>query len=140
MPQRTGVARKAFRDVTGIERLPPVLRERSRRMRLLTAAELNRLPHGRLARIAGLVTCRQHPATASGVTFVTIEDETGCVNVVVWHGLAERQRRKLLASRLKGVTGTIEQRGRGRAPDGGTIVRSQAADGAARHTVHWNRL
>jgi error-prone DNA polymerase len=60
---------------------------------------------------AGIVTCRQHPATASGVTFVTIEDETGCVNVVVWRALAERQRRELLASRLMGIAGTIEREG-----------------------------
>ena len=88
-----------------------LLRDRLQRMRLITAAELNRLPHGRLARTAGVVTCRQHPATASGVTFVTIEDETGCVNVVVWRALAERQRRELLASRLMGIAGTIEREG-----------------------------
>jgi error-prone DNA polymerase len=80
-------------------------------MRLITAAELNRLPHGRFACTAGIVTCRQHPATASGVTFVTIEDETGCVNVVVWRALADRQRRELLASRLMGIAGTIEREG-----------------------------
>jgi error-prone DNA polymerase len=88
-----------------------LLRERLQRMRLITAAELNRLPHGRIARTAGIVTCRQHPATASGVTFVTIEDETGCVNVVVWRALAERQRRELLTSRLMGIAGTIEREG-----------------------------
>jgi len=76
-----------------------------RNRRLITAAELNRLPHGRLARTAGIVTCRQHPATASGVTFVTIEDETGSVNVVVWRALADRQRRELLASQLMGIAG-----------------------------------
>ncbi len=88
-----------------------LLRDRLTRMRLITAAELNRLPHGRVARTAGIVTCRQHPATASGVTFVTIEDETGSVNVVVWRTLAERQRRELLASRLMGIVGTIEREG-----------------------------
>jgi error-prone DNA polymerase len=88
-----------------------LLRDRLQRMRLITAAELNRLPHGRIARTAGIVTCRQHPAPASGVTFVTIEDETGCVNVVVWRALAERQRRELLASRLMGIAGTIEREG-----------------------------
>ena len=88
-----------------------LLRERLQRMRLITAAELNRLPHGRIARTAGIVTCRQHPSTASGVTFVTIEDETGCVNVVVWRALAERQRRELLTSRLMGIAGTIEREG-----------------------------
>ncbi|HQR53259.1 MAG TPA: error-prone DNA polymerase, partial [Burkholderiales bacterium] len=88
-----------------------LLRSRLRRMRLVTAAELNRLPRGSVAHTAGIVTCRQHPSTASGVTFVTIEDETGCVNVVVWRALAERQRRELLASRLMGIAGTIEREG-----------------------------
>ena len=88
-----------------------LLRPRLSRMRLLTAEQLNRLAHGRIARTAGIVTCRQHPDTASGVTFVTIEDETGCVNVVVWLALAQRQRRELLASRLMGIAGTIEREG-----------------------------
>jgi error-prone DNA polymerase len=88
-----------------------LLRNRLKDMRLITAAELNRLPHGRIARTAGIVTCRQHPSTASGVTFVTVEDETGCVNVVVWRALAERQRRELLASKLMGIAGTIEREG-----------------------------
>ena len=61
-----------------------LLRARLAALRLVTAAELRRLPHGRIVRTAGLVTCRQRPDTASGVTFVTLEDETGCVNVIVW--------------------------------------------------------
>jgi error-prone DNA polymerase len=56
-----------------------------------------------------LVACRQHQATAKSVTFVTIEDETGCVNVMVWRALVERQRRELLASRLMGIAGAIER-------------------------------
>jgi error-prone DNA polymerase len=57
------------------------------------------------------VTCRQRPDTASGVIFVTLEDETGCVNVVVWRDLIERQRRELLGARLLAVDGTIERDG-----------------------------
>jgi len=75
------------------------------------AAELKSLPNGRLVRVAGLVTCRQRPGTASGVTFVTLEDETGFVNVVVWEDLAERQRRELLGSSLLGVYGKLERQG-----------------------------
>ena len=112
-----------------------LLRERLQRMHLITAAELNRLPQGRIARTAGIVTCRQHPSTASGVTFVTIEDETGCVNVVVWRALAERQRRELLASRLMGIAGTIEREGEVVHLVGGQAVRPHAAAGAARHPV-----
>jgi len=81
------------------------------RDRLLTAEELSRLPHGSLARAAGLVINRQRPGTASGVTFLTLEDETGHVNVVVWHDLAERQRRELLGARLLAVYGTLERQG-----------------------------
>ena len=51
---------------------------------------------------------RQRPGTASGVVFVTLEDETGYVNVVVWRDLVERQRRALLGSRLLGVEGIVE--------------------------------
>jgi error-prone DNA polymerase len=88
-----------------------LLRDRLQRERLVTAAELGRLPHGRLARAAGLVLNRQHPGTASGVTFLTLEDETGHVNVVVWRDLAERQRRELLGARLLVVYGTLERQG-----------------------------
>jgi len=88
-----------------------LLRERLQRDRLLTAAELSHLPHRRLVRTAGLVINRQRPGTASGVTFLTLEDETGHVNVVVWRDLAERQRRELLGARLLAVYGTLERQG-----------------------------
>jgi len=78
---------------------------------LASAEALRAFPHGRRARAAGLVTCRQRPDTASGVTFVTLEDETGCVNVIVWRDLAERQRRELLGARLLGVEGVLERDG-----------------------------
>jgi error-prone DNA polymerase len=88
-----------------------LLRPHLRRRRLLPAAAVNGLAHGSPVRTAGLVTCRQRPGTASGVTFVTLEDETGTLNLVVWSRLAERQRRALLASRLLGVVGTVEREG-----------------------------
>lgn len=88
-----------------------LLRERLQRQRMFTAAELKGLPHGRLARVTGLVTGRQRPGTASGVTFVTLEDETGMVNVIVWRDLAERQRKELLRSSLLTVYGTLEREG-----------------------------
>jgi error-prone DNA polymerase len=88
-----------------------LLREGLRQRRLLSAGEIAMLPHGRLARAAGLVTCRQRPDTTSGVTFVTLEDETGMVNVVVWRDLAERQRRELIAAQLLGVYGKLERQG-----------------------------
>ncbi|HEY6941213.1 error-prone DNA polymerase [Dokdonella sp.] len=63
---------------------------------------------GRSLRCAGLVTVRQHPGTAKGVTFVTLEDETGIVNVVVWRALAERQHRVLLEATVMAVDGVLE--------------------------------
>ncbi|WP_143295861.1 OB-fold nucleic acid binding domain-containing protein, partial [Burkholderia pseudomallei] len=60
---------------------------------------------GRLARACGLVTARQMPGTAKGVLFVTLEDETGCVNVIVRPELLERQRRETLDSQLLAVSG-----------------------------------
>jgi error-prone DNA polymerase len=78
---------------------------------LLSAAALRERPHGSPARAAGLVTCRQRPDTASGVIFVTLEDETGTVNVVVWRDLVERQRRELLGARLLAVAGRVERDG-----------------------------
>jgi error-prone DNA polymerase len=88
-----------------------LLRNHLKRRRLLTAEDLGKLPHGSTARTAGLVTCRQRPDTASGVIFVTLEDETGSVNVVVWRRLGERQRPELLGARLLGVQGVIERDG-----------------------------
>jgi len=147
----SGHRRQAVWDVSGIERLPPVLadspineaspvlaapdeaedivadyaslgltlgrhplallRRRLQRQRMLTAAELKSLPHGRITRVTGLVTGRQRPGTASGVTFVTLEDETGMINVIVWRDLAERQRKELLRSSLMTVYGTLEREG-----------------------------
>jgi error-prone DNA polymerase len=79
--------------------------------RCLPAARVNALPHGRPARFAGVVVTRQRPGTAKDVTFVTLEDETGTVNVVVWRDLADRQHRELIGSRLLAVTGRVEREG-----------------------------
>ncbi|HUN69736.1 MAG TPA: error-prone DNA polymerase [Burkholderiales bacterium] len=89
-----------------------LLRSHLEKLKMMKAENLSLLPHGRRVRAAGLVTCRQRPDTASGVVFVTLEDESGCVNVVVWRSLLERQRRTLLGARLLGVEGVIEREGR----------------------------
>jgi error-prone DNA polymerase len=88
-----------------------LLRRRLDAMRMASAAELRRMPHGRLTRAAGLVIGRQRPDTASGVIFVTLEDETGMINVVVWNRVAETQRRALLGSKLMAVHGVVEREG-----------------------------
>ena len=63
-------------------------------------------------RIAGLVITKQRPGTASGVTFVTLEDETGCSNLVVWKKIADEQRDVLLNARLMGVYGELQKEGK----------------------------
>jgi len=82
-----------------------LLRPRLARWRLLTALQLHGMPHGRTVRACGIVTVRQRPGTAKGTTFVTLEDETGPVNVIVWPALLERWRDALLRSRLLAVEG-----------------------------------
>ena len=88
-----------------------LLRNRLRRMRLVSSAEVRAAAHGQIIRTTGIVTCRQHPDTASGITFVTLEDEAGMTNVVVWKDLADRQRRELLGASLLTVYGQLERQG-----------------------------
>ena len=75
----------------------------------LSAAELWRQPHGALVYTAGLVITRQRPGSANNVTFVTLEDESGFINLVVWERLAERQRHELLNSAVMGVYGEVQK-------------------------------
>jgi error-prone DNA polymerase len=79
--------------------------------RLMPASTLRTYRDGRLARGCGLVTVRQRPGTARGVMFVTLEDETGNVNVIVWPGLLEKQRQEALAASLLAVYGTWQCQG-----------------------------
>ena len=88
-----------------------LLRARLNGMRLASAEELKAMPNGKPARTAGIVTCRQRPGTAQGVVFVTLEDETGYTNVVVWNDLVESQRKELLGARLLGVEGYMQKEG-----------------------------
>ena len=76
-----------------------------------TAAELHDLPDGRLARACGIVTVRQQPETANGTVFISLEDETGVVQVICWKSLRDAQRRELLKSRLLVVYGTWQREG-----------------------------
>jgi error-prone DNA polymerase len=89
-----------------------LLRERLKKRSIRTATEVANARNGQFIRAAGIVTCRQRPATASGVIFVTLEDETGYVNLIVWNDLADRQRRELLGSRLLAVSGEVQREGR----------------------------
>jgi len=85
-----------------------LLRDELKARRCRSSRELGTIEHGRPVSVAGLVIGRQRPQTASGVIFVTLEDEFGMVNVVVWRDLAERQRRPLLQSQLLRVDGHLE--------------------------------
>ena len=77
--------------------------------RILTAAQMADYPSGRLVRACGIVTMRQRPQTAKGVVFVTLEDETGSVNVIVWKAIKERFRQQVYQSRLLAVYGTWQR-------------------------------
>lgn len=81
-----------------------------------TAAELREIEHGRLVKIAGLVTCRQRPGTASGVLFLTLEDETGNSNIVVWPAIQQRHRQAILRGSLILVSGSIQKTTQEKAP------------------------
>jgi len=75
------------------------------------AANLGRVSTGGRVTVAGLVILRQRPGTAKGVIFLTLEDETGVINVIVWRKLYERYRRAIIAGRLLRVTGRLQHEG-----------------------------
>jgi len=79
--------------------------------RFMPAEVLNTYANNMLARACGMVTVRQRPGTAKGVIFMTLEDETGSVNVIIWPALLERQRREVLSAPLLGVYGVWQQEG-----------------------------
>ena len=79
--------------------------------RYLPSARLEETPAGSRVRVAGLVVCRQRPGTASGVIFMTLEDETGIANVIVWPRVFERFRKVVLRARLIGILGKVEREG-----------------------------
>jgi error-prone DNA polymerase len=87
------------------------LREELSRDRNLTCAQANIHPDRGRIKIAGLVLVRQRPGTANGVTFITIEDETGIANLVVWADLYERERRIVLTANMLAVEGRIQREG-----------------------------
>ncbi|CAN7332212.1 error-prone DNA polymerase [Rhizobacter sp. LjRoot28] len=88
-----------------------LLRPQLAKRNLRTSAELDECPNGRLVRYAGIVTLRQQPETANGTIFISLEDETGEVQVIVWKSLREQQRPEVLRSRLLAVYGTWQREG-----------------------------
>jgi error-prone DNA polymerase len=85
-----------------------LLRDRLNRYRYCAAGELGAMSTGQRVSVAGLVITKQRPGTASGVTFVTLEDETGHVNLIVWKAIAEQYRAPLLNAKLLGVRGEVQ--------------------------------
>ena len=75
----------------------------------LRACDLNRPPGNAHVAVAGLVILRQRPGTAKGVIFITLEDETGVVNIIVWRHIYERFRRAVVAGRMLRVTGRMQR-------------------------------
>ena len=82
-----------------------LLRQRVAEKDYLSSADLRLVEDGEMVRVCGIVTLRQQPETAKGTVFVSLEDEHGSIQVIVWKSLREKQRRELLESRLMGVYG-----------------------------------
>ena len=85
-----------------------LLRKRLTEKRIRTANSLHSVSNNMIAKTAGLVIGRQRPSTASGVIFVTLEDETGHVNVIVWPGFVKAQRKALLKAKFLCVSGIVQ--------------------------------
>lgn len=88
-----------------------LLRSKLDKWKLMTSAQLRRIPNGRVVRTAGIVTLRQQPDTANGTIFVSLEDEEGATQVIVWKDLREAQREVLLGARLLAVRGRWQRQG-----------------------------
>ncbi|HIE55118.1 MAG TPA: hypothetical protein EYP90_08060 [Chromatiaceae bacterium] len=85
-----------------------LLRAELGRQRFIPAEEVARRPAGQMVRVAGLVLVRQRPGKGNAV-FITLEDESGQLNLVVWRALAERQRRVLLQASLLGAWAEVQR-------------------------------
>ncbi len=96
-----------------LERHPVcLLRRHLDRYNYTAAAALPKRQNGQVINVAGLVITKQRPGTASGVTFVTLEDETGQINVILWKKVAEAYRPALLNARLLGISGELQIEGK----------------------------
>ncbi len=87
------------------------VREKLRMLHILSASDLNNVADGKPVKVAGLVLVRQRPGSAGGICFMTIEDETGFANLVIFESLFEKYRREILQSRLIMVEGKLQREG-----------------------------
>lgn len=85
-----------------------LLRDRCLRHQIMSAAQLQQIEHDTPVRTAGLVLGRQSPQTAKDTTFITLEDETGQINLIVWSNVAQRYRQPFLSAYLLEVTGRLQ--------------------------------
>ena len=85
-----------------------LLRDELSARRVIKSEQLSQVRNGERVRVAGLVLVRQRPGTASGVIFMTLEDETGIANIVVWPKLFEEYRREVLGGRLVAIEGPVQ--------------------------------
>jgi error-prone DNA polymerase len=111
-PPREGESILADYTATGLSlRRHPLalLRPKLAEQHCISSAETRAAGHGAFVRTAGLVICRQQPGTASGVVFITLEDEAGQINVIVWPKLARQYRLAVLRARLLAVIGQVQE-------------------------------
>jgi len=87
------------------------IREKLAALRILSSAEIANARNGERVKVAGLILVRQRPGTASGICFVTLEDETGTVNLVVFAKLFDQYRKEIIQSRLLMVEGQLQREG-----------------------------
>jgi len=85
-----------------------LLRRKLEKLGVVRAVDLWEIENGKKVRVAGLVTHRQRPETASGVVFISLEDETGICNLIVWVAVQEQQREAIFGSRLMVVEGELQ--------------------------------
>lgn len=88
-----------------------LVREKLELLRITKIADLKNMKDGDLVRVSGLITVRQRPGTAKGVLFMTLEDETGEANIVVWEALFDKYRKEIIQSRLFMVDGKLQIEG-----------------------------
>jgi error-prone DNA polymerase len=88
-----------------------LLRDNLERLGALSSQVVNNLEDGCLVHTAGIVTVRQKPSSAKSVTFISLEDENGSINLIVWQALATQQHQTLIGSRLLGVYGKVQKEG-----------------------------
>src|SRR6185369_10788503 len=87
------------------------IREKLEQLHVISTNALSKMKDGALVKVAGLVLVRQRPGTAAGVCFMTIEDETGYANLVIWENLFEKYRKEILQSKLIMVEGKLQIEG-----------------------------